>query len=89
MAKLDLIKLSDDERRVYDEFIEDRRYQVSMFDSSYGDGYNQGKEEGLKEGLKEGERLAKLAIARELLTSGMKAEDVVRMTWLEPEDLSE
>ncbi len=51
------------------------------------EGEERGIAKGKEEGLKEGERLAKLAIARELLASGMKVEDVTRMTGLEPEDL--
>ncbi len=64
-TELDILKLSDEELRVYTDYIEDMRYQASMFDSSFGDGLRKGIqkgekigiEKGRKEGIEEGEKI--------------------------------
>ena len=57
-AVLDIMKLSKEERRLYEKYADNLRYQASMFQSTYVagelDGMKKGKEEGRKEGLKEG-----------------------------------
>ncbi len=53
---LDVLRLSDKERREYESYIEDKRYQASMYFSSYGVGKYEGRKEGLKEGHKEGHK---------------------------------
>ncbi len=53
-TELDILKLSDEERRVYTYYIEDMRYQASMFDSSFGDGLRKGRKEGREEGVQIG-----------------------------------
>ena len=45
---LDILKLSDEERQAYEHFSEDRHYQASMIESSYGEGKIEGREEGAK-----------------------------------------
>lgn len=42
--KLDIMKLSPQERAAYARYVEDLHYQASMFQSSYGDGFNDGIE---------------------------------------------
>ncbi|MDM8553191.1 Rpn family recombination-promoting nuclease/putative transposase [Desulfococcaceae bacterium HSG7] len=74
-AVLDVMKLSAEERRVYENYAADLRYQASMFQSSYisGEldgirkGRKEGKEEGRKEGRKEGLVEAKTDMAINLL----------------------
>ncbi len=57
-AALDIMKLTEKERRVYKKYADNLRYQASMFHSTYevGElyGMKKGKEEGRSEGLKEG-----------------------------------
>lgn len=55
-AKLNIMGLPEDERRRYESFIEDRRYQRSMFETSYGDGVKKGIDIGVEKGREE-ERL--------------------------------
>ncbi|MDM8544109.1 Rpn family recombination-promoting nuclease/putative transposase [Desulfococcaceae bacterium HSG9] len=59
-AVLDIMKLSTEERRLYEKYADNLRYQASMFQSTYVagelDGMKKGKEEGRKEGLKEGRK---------------------------------
>ncbi len=67
--QLDVLKLSEQARRDYEAYLEDRRYQASMLNSSYGSGHMDGKKEGLaeghKEGLAEGLKEGKLALLTE------------------------
>jgi predicted transposase/invertase (TIGR01784 family) len=69
--KLDILKLSVEERAAYERYVDDLHYQASMFLSSYGDGFNQGIKQGIEQGIEQGidrGRLAeKIAIARSLL----------------------
>ncbi len=51
---LDVMRLSEQERGVYEAYLEDLRYQASMYFSSYGVGKHEGLKEGLKEGREEG-----------------------------------
>jgi hypothetical protein len=53
--KLDVLKLSPEERAAYERYAEDLHYQASMFMSSYGDGFNEGR------------KAEKLAIAQSLI----------------------
>jgi predicted transposase/invertase (TIGR01784 family) len=46
------------------------------------EGLEQGRAEGMEEGLQVGERNKAIAIARNLISSGMSLEDVARMTGL-------
>ena len=46
------------------------------------EGLEQGRAEGMAEGLQVGERNKAIAIARNLISSGMSLEDVARMTGL-------
>ena len=52
----DVMRLSESERMAYEYFIEDMRYQRSMFKSSYGSGHRDGKKEGREEGREEGRK---------------------------------
>ncbi|MBI4863678.1 MAG: Rpn family recombination-promoting nuclease/putative transposase [Candidatus Riflebacteria bacterium] len=61
--RLDVAKLPDAERRAYDEYVEDLRYQASLAESSFGSGRLQGR----KEGLEKGRRDRSIEIARSLL----------------------
>ncbi|TAN51852.1 MAG: Rpn family recombination-promoting nuclease/putative transposase [Methylococcaceae bacterium] len=65
--KLDILKLPPEERAAYERYIDDLRYQASMFRSTYVDGYLDGKKEGQEAAREEGQRQARMAIARQLL----------------------
>jgi hypothetical protein len=52
--ELDVLKMSESERREYEDYLESLRYQASMFESSYKVGEMKGKKEGIKEGIKKG-----------------------------------
>jgi predicted transposase/invertase (TIGR01784 family) len=71
---LDLMKLSDEERAAYEAHIEERRYQSSMYFSSFYEGRQEGIELGRQNGLKatalamkqDGESLEKIACYTQL-----------------------
>ncbi|CAK0776442.1 transposase [Gammaproteobacteria bacterium] len=77
--QLDVLKLSEEERRQYERYQDDLHQQASMVQSSYGWGMHQGRklgrqegrqegiQEGRQEGLEEGQRLECLRIAQSLL----------------------
>ncbi len=91
--QLDVLKLSEQARKDYEAYMEDRRYQASMFNSSYGsgrmDGLETGRKEGREEGRKEGDKEARLNIARNLLPllddrtiaekAGLSLEEILRL----------
>jgi len=54
--KLDIMKLSEEERREYEAYLESLHYQASMYESSYKVGEMRGKKEGKKEGIEEGKK---------------------------------
>jgi len=91
-TELDILKLSDEERRVYSDYIEDMRYQASMFESSYGDGLRKGREEGREEGekigIEKGKKEEKLSLARQLLSQGkMTIQEISDITGLSVEEI--
>lgn len=57
--QLDVLKLSDAERRAYERYQDDLHQQASMLESFYG--------EGLRDGRKQGREEERLRIARSLL----------------------
>lgn len=92
--KLDILKLSDEERREYEEYLENLHYQASMYESSYkiGEmkGKKEGKEEGIEEGIEVGSKNKALEMAKKLKekgidiaviseTSGLAAEEIARL----------
>lgn len=69
---LDVLQLPDAERRAYDVYLEDLRYQASMYFSSYGDGKYDGLKEGRAAGLKEGEEKGRATGLKEGEEKGRK-----------------
>ena len=58
---LDIMNLSDEDRIAYEHYVEDLRYQASMYQSSYVVGKSEGKAEGKVEGrLEEKKTMARL-----------------------------
>ncbi len=55
--RLDVLKLSKEERAAYERYCENLHYQASMVESSYGMGKLEGKLEGLEIGLEKGKEI--------------------------------
>lgn len=85
-TKLDIMKMPDEERRIYDRYIENNRYKISLIGSNRDEakleGFHEGKQLGITEGkqlgITEGKQLGitegiekgKLLIARNLKAKG-------------------
>lgn len=92
--ELDIMKLSDQERREYEVYLDELRYEASMFESSYkvgemkGEkrgikkGIKKGLEKGIKKGLEEGARHRDIEIARKLLKKGVALDIISETTGL-------
>ncbi|MEM7588617.1 MAG: Rpn family recombination-promoting nuclease/putative transposase [Myxococcota bacterium] len=52
--KLDVLKLSGQERRAYERYLESLMDRASFYQSTYGEGLRKGRKEGLTEGHKKG-----------------------------------
>ena len=95
--KLDVLKLSGEERREYDRYLESLMDRASFYASTYGDGHREGREEGLKkgreegrkEGLFEGGRREKQRTALVMLASGMDPDAVAKITELSSAEVRE
>jgi len=72
--KLDVMKMKDDERRRYQAYLEDLRYQASMVETHYG----QGRRSGLEEGRLKERRL----LVRNMGKQGMTAAQISTATGL-------
>jgi predicted transposase/invertase (TIGR01784 family) len=75
--ELDIMKMDEDERREYEEYIESLRYQASMFESSYKVGEMKGEEKGRQERDKE--------IAKKMKEKGTEIELISEITGLPQE----
>ena len=80
---LDILKLSEEERAAYKRYQENRHYQASMVDSSYGEGKTEGRTEGRAEGKQE----EKLAIAKSMLADQEPIEKIIKWTSLSREEI--
>lgn len=79
---LNVMKLSEEERRAYERYQDDLHYQASMFESSYGDGYREGQEDGREKGVVEGVEKTQKTIARRLAHTGTTIETIAQVTGL-------
>jgi predicted transposase/invertase (TIGR01784 family) len=85
-------KLSEEEKRAYNRFHENRRIEKSVRESALEDGRKEGKEEGMKEGkelgikegkevgMKEGMNEAKIQIALNMIQIGLDDETIIKAT---------
>jgi predicted transposase/invertase (TIGR01784 family) len=97
-------RLSKEEQRAYDAHYEAVRYQRSVIQTGLIEGHMEGLKEGRAEGLREGraeglregkaegiiegKREQALSIARNALKLGMEKEAIIKLTGLNPEDLT-
>jgi predicted transposase/invertase (TIGR01784 family) len=78
-AELDIMKLSDQERREYEDYLENLHYQASMYESSYKVGELKGEKKGRDEEKRE--------MARKSLKEGLSVEVVVKITGLSAQEV--
>lgn len=65
--ELDILKLPEQERSVFERYQDDLHYQASIVDSSYGIGKIKGRKEGREEVREEGKREERINMAMNLL----------------------
>jgi predicted transposase/invertase (TIGR01784 family) len=75
--ELDIMKMDENERREYEEYLDSLRYQASMFESSYKVGEMKGEEKGRQEREKE--------IAKKMKKKGTEIELISEITGLPQE----
>ncbi|OQX29251.1 MAG: hypothetical protein B0D92_04760, partial [Spirochaeta sp. LUC14_002_19_P3] len=76
--ELEYLKMSDEERRQYERFIEKRRYDATMYESTYVKGWNEGEQKSKQETAKS---LKKFGIAVEIISesTGLTAEEIEKL----------
>jgi predicted transposase/invertase (TIGR01784 family) len=79
--KLALLKLSPEERKRYEKYIQIQLIEDEVLETARSEGLQQ----GLEQGLEQGQEKAKLEIARKLLDQGMDIEMIAAMTGLSVE----
>jgi predicted transposase/invertase (TIGR01784 family) len=73
--ELDILKLSDEERREYEDYLESLRYEASMFESSY------------KVGEMNGEKRKVVEMAKKSLEEGLSIDLISKITGLPQEEI--
>ena len=94
--KLDLMRMSRDERIIYDRYLMDRAILRNTVDGARDEGKyeglkegrEQGRSEGREEGRAEGERAKAIDTARRMKTDGMPTELIAKYTGLTTEQIS-
>jgi predicted transposase/invertase (TIGR01784 family) len=80
--KLDILSLTEKERKAYERYEENAHYEASMYESNYVRGKLEGKVEGKAEGKAEGKVEEKKDMAKKLLRRGVSIDIVVEDTEL-------
>ena len=83
--------LSEEERANYLRFMENRRYEISLIESSRSEGrlegLEEGMEKGIQEGMEQGKQQEKINIARILKQQGTDLETITAATGLTREEI--
>lgn len=89
--ELDILKLSDEERKEYEEYLENLHYHASMYESSFKVGEMRGEKKGLevgeKLGEKKGEKRKALEMAKGLKENGVDGDIIVKSSGLSKEEI--
>jgi len=88
LDKLNTMKLSHTEKHNYEVYLDNLRYQASMFSSNYGSGFIDGEKKGIKEGEAVGVEKGKLEVARNMQKIGITADIIRQTTGLAEEEYS-
>lgn len=84
--KLRLLSMTPEERRAYDEHMDNIMVQNDVLDTARDEGRAEGLAEGLAEGRAEGRAEQNIATAKKLKAAGMDAKFIRNITGLSPED---
>ncbi len=86
--KLNILKLDEKERKKYDNYIEDLRFQYSVFETARFEGLQEGVEKGKVEGRKQGEKQKAIEIAKQMLKDKLPVETILKYTNLTKEEIN-
>lgn len=81
--KLDLMRMSRDERILYDRYLMDRAILHNTVDGARDEGKYEGLKEGLEQGRIEGEKAKAIETARRMKAKGFTVEDIGEITGLD------
>ncbi|CAK8721539.1 PD-(D/E)XK nuclease family transposase [Candidatus Electrothrix laxa] len=83
--KLDLLKMSGEERRAYEKYLVNRASEKDMIESAYDEGIEKGIERGIEKGIEKG----RAEVALNMLRTGLLTTDqIVQITGLSAEEIS-
>ena len=85
--ELDVMKLSDSERKSYDRYINDCRSAESSIYTSWLEGHDKGHEKGLVQGIEKGIEQGKVEVAHRLIAKGMSVEEAAEFAGVSEEVL--
>jgi predicted transposase/invertase (TIGR01784 family) len=81
--KLDIMKMPESERKIYDRYVENFRYRMSLFGSSRDEAKLEGYEEGIEKGIEKG----KLLIAKNMKEKGIEINLISEITGISKDDI--
>ena len=88
--ELNILKLSEEERRAYERYQDDLHYQASMVESSYTVGMMKGIEKGTEQGVIQGEKKKAFQVAIKLLKKGvLDVQEIAELTGLSVEEIED
>ena len=86
--KLDMLHLTEAERREYDQYIANWRDDYGVVVGNYNKGKYEGKLEGIKEGIKEGAYQKMIEVAKNCLSEGLGAALAAKLSGLSVEQVN-
>lgn len=80
--------LSDEDRKIYDRYVETLRFNLSVMDSSRIEGIQEGMAKGFDKGLEQGAQSEKLETARRMKAEGLDLSLIAKITQLPPDEIA-
>ena len=80
--------LSDEDRKIYDRYVETLRFNLSVMDSSRIEGIQEGMAKGFGKGLEQGAQSEKLETARRMKAEGLDLSLITKITQLPPDEIA-
>ena len=80
--------LSDEDRKIYDRYVETLRFNLSVMDSSRIEGIQEGMAKGFGKGLEQGAQSEKFDTARRMKAEGLDLSLIAKITQLPPDEIA-
>ena len=80
--------LSDEDRKIYDRYVETLRFNLSVMDSSRIEGIQEGMAKGFGKGLEQGAQSEKLETARRMKAEGLDLSLIAKITQVTPDEIA-